>query len=182
MRQTRFKPHRRKKRHTADKTNELAKKLAEALDARHPLLQAPPSLVDLLGTEDDECVYCSVRGLLKTNIDELVPPTRGGTMRDCNRVPSCVSCNSSKSNRVGEELDLWLVTRGTHDGCKRFKCDRDKYIGAERAATISGYVHAHRESLAFVGAAADEFERRFVRIVGHQVEFEAKVSCEVDGC
>ena len=52
---------------------------------------------------DRWCHYCDQ---LATEIDHVVPVTRGGTGERSNLVPACRSCNASKNNRLLEE---WMV-------------------------------------------------------------------------
>jgi hypothetical protein len=173
-------PGPRKKRHAADQHNELAKLLAEAVGRRYPLPDEPPHLVDVLGTRPNECVYCGQSGLNATNIDELITPTKGGTMRPCNRIPCCGSCNSSKGDKVGVDFEYWLLTRGMHDeGCRRHgrlvKPDRDKEIPPERAVAIARYIDAYGHVLAFTGQASTEFACGLAYLKGLHADVQEEV-------
>jgi 5-methylcytosine-specific restriction endonuclease McrA len=96
-------PAKRRRRGPSDKNNELSKDVAEAVDRRYPLADPPRHIVDVLEGAADECLYCRAK-VGPDNIDELVPPRHGGTMRPCNRVGCCGSCNSSKGDKTGVDF------------------------------------------------------------------------------
>jgi 5-methylcytosine-specific restriction endonuclease McrA len=156
--------HRRRKRGPADRTNELAKIVAEELGRKYPATE-PPDLASQLGIGHAECMYCS-RPCKPSNIDELVPPTKGGTMRRCNLVSACGLCNSSKGALTGEDLELWLVRRGSHVS------DSANYISAERALVVAEYIGRHEATLRWTGAALDEFNE--------ELAYRKRMYAEVD--
>jgi hypothetical protein len=153
----------------ADRTNELAKQVAEEMESQFTVTE-PVDLASQLGVAPNECLYCA-RPCKPRNIDELVPPTRGATMRRCNKVPCCGPCNSSKGAQTGEDLELWLVTRGSHAGESAF------YIPAERALAVAEYIRRHESTLRWTGAALDDFRRelayreaRYAEVDRHMAE------------
>jgi 5-methylcytosine-specific restriction endonuclease McrA len=154
-----YRPGKRKRRYIADITNELSKRLAEAI-AVPESCNEPPHLVDVLGTAHDQCIYCGRNELAKTNIDELIPPTQGGTMRSINRVPCCGNCNSSKSDKTLQDMELWLVTRGAHE------TDQDYYIEGERAWVIAQYIDTYRKDLCFTGTKLHTFRLGLEQLTG----------------
>ena len=159
----------RRKLSPADRTNELAKQVSEELERKYPVSE-PLDLATQLGVGRTECIYCT-RPCKTRNIDELVPPTQGATMRRCNKVPCCGLCNSSKGAQMGEDLEMWLVCRGSH------ATDSDHYIPAERAIAVAEYIEQHESTLRWTGAALDEFrkelayrEQRYAEVDRHILE------------
>lgn len=59
-----------------------------------------------------KCVYC---GEPATQVDHIVPVSKGGTDDVSNLVPACRSCNSSKGNR---DVDEWRSTIAANGGYK----------------------------------------------------------------
>lgn len=65
----------------------------------------------------DACIYCSSTENL--HADHLKPLAKGGSNWASNIVPACSSCNTSKSDRWGEELRSWIRTYCTVPGTRR---------------------------------------------------------------
>lgn len=99
----------------------------------------------------------------------MIPPTKGGTVHMCNKVPCCGSCNSSKGNRVGLDFELWLVQRGSRP-------NDVVGISAERAISIVEYMDAHRNVLEFTGPALDAFHKQYKHVRGIGDEYDLEVS------
>lgn len=55
------------------------------------------------------CAYC---GGAATDVDHIVPQSRGGAHRMGNLAPACGRCNSEKSNRTPEEWKAWRLQLG----------------------------------------------------------------------
>jgi hypothetical protein len=57
------------------------------------------SLSQILGINDEQCVYCNQSIMGAATTDEIIPCSEGGRMNHMNCVPCCGSCNSSKGNQ-----------------------------------------------------------------------------------
>jgi 5-methylcytosine-specific restriction endonuclease McrA len=58
-------------------------------------------IADLYKKHLDLCVYCNLNKA--TTIDHVIPLSRGGTTELSNLLPACVSCNSSKRDKLLHE-------------------------------------------------------------------------------
>ena len=55
------------------------------------------------------CAYCKQQiARSKRSIDHVIPLCRGGAHSLDNLVMACISCNSSKRNKTGEEFKKWI--------------------------------------------------------------------------
>ena len=57
--------------------------------------------------QNNQCNYCG-KGLEKGHVDHIIPITRGGTNYAANLQILCVSCNTSKSNKMPWEYFGWV--------------------------------------------------------------------------
>lgn len=55
------------------------------------------------------CAYC---GGTATDVDHVIPLSRGGSWRMRNLAPACSRCNSEKGNRTPAEWQAWRLRRG----------------------------------------------------------------------
>ena len=130
-----------------------------------------PHLIDVLNLPHNMCVYCDAN-VKSRNVDELIPITAGGSMQDVNRVPCCGSCNSSKGNRVGIDLEYWLVTRSIVGV---------NVISHERAIGIARYLDVYGSTIQLSGDAYVKFQAARKIIREHFRTFEEETNASIDG-
>jgi len=147
----RMKPRVNHKR--ADHCNYFFKRFALELESSQCAVVVSPSITLSSRLPPQQCIYCNAE-VKKRNVDELVPITKYGRMNKFNQVPCCGSCNSSKGNKVGQDFELWLVTRGCGQGVG------DHYVTCERANTIIAYMDTHIDKLCY-GPANKECFKQF---------------------
>lgn len=66
----------------------------------------PEQLRQLWASYRGRCAYCDVRA---TELDHIIPLSKGGDNTAGNLVPACFDCNRSKA---GKWLDVWLFEQG----------------------------------------------------------------------
>ena len=62
-----------------------------------------------LGIDQDRCLYCGKKPA--TDVEHVVPRSRGGRDVAINLVPSCADCNRGKDGKHAKEVHEWLKTR-----------------------------------------------------------------------
>ncbi len=87
-------------------------------------LTSPISHVFLLGLYSTEiCAYCR-QNIPRENrtADHVIPLARGGDHSEDNLVMACVSCNSSKQDKLPEEYEVYLAKKASTDDFSQNNC------------------------------------------------------------
>ena len=58
----------------------------------------------VLEAANDQCHYCNAEA---TTADHITPVSFGGTNEASNLLASCVSCNSSRKNKILKRMPYW---------------------------------------------------------------------------
>jgi 5-methylcytosine-specific restriction endonuclease McrA len=129
----------------SDLHNALLKRAAARIEQSHPISETVPSFLDEFNVPGNLCVYCDTV-VKPTNVDEMVAITKGGRVNHANMVPCCGSCNSSKGNKYGFDMIMWLIKRES--------------VATKRSLQIADYMERNLENLRFeAGRGKEEFEK-----------------------
>lgn len=88
----------------------------------------------VLSSNDGRCVYCDENPA--TDLDHIVPFSRGGSCAIENRAPACEPCNSSKGN---QSLSQWIDAMGRRFPNGWFDVDDSSpyYMGEPEGAILA---------------------------------------------
>ena len=61
---------------------------------------------------EDDCTWCHYCGSVASEVDHIVPASRGGGLDIENLVPACAKCNSEKRDKTAVEWQMHRLERG----------------------------------------------------------------------